>query len=213
MRHLPALPVSGGRLLDVGFGGGAFLITAKSMGWNVVGVDADPEVIKNARSLGLAAYEGGVEVLTGMDGSFDVITMSHVIEHLADPLAAIHRSYALLKSGGQIWIETPNIDSLGHLRFGRHWRGLEAPRHLVLFSSESLERALLHAGFVRVKHVSQGKPFGFMYYQSDRIRRGLSPYGRSFKGSFAQLEIAMGNAFELLFCSRREFVSLMAIKE
>lgn len=213
MRHLPALPADGGRLLDVGFGDGTFLITARSMGWDVVGVDADPEVIKNARVLGLTAYQGGVEVLTGMDDSFDVITMSHVIEHLADPMAAIRRSYALLKSGGQIWLETPNIDSLGHLRFGRDWRGLEAPRHLVLFSSASLKRALLHAGFVRVKDVSQGKPFGFMYYQSDRIRRGLSPYGRSCKGIVNRLEIALANAFELLFCSRREFVSLKAFKE
>jgi hypothetical protein len=57
---------------------------------------------------------------------------------------------ALLAPGGRLWLETPNIDSYGYREFGPHWRGLEAPRHLVMFGPRSLEIALRRAGFAAV---------------------------------------------------------------
>jgi hypothetical protein len=59
-------------------------------------------------------------------------------------LRACHR---LLREGGRLWIETPNLDSLGHSIYGENWRGLEPPRHLVLFNRSLLGRALSEIGF------------------------------------------------------------------
>jgi hypothetical protein len=61
---------------------------------------------------------------------FNHITMSHVLEHLHWPLAALRRCFHLLNRGGRIWISLPNLQASGLTRYGENWRGLEAPRHL-----------------------------------------------------------------------------------
>lgn len=91
----------------------------------------------------------GLNGFGAVESRFDVITLNHVIEHVSDPIELLRSCYRLLKLGGQLWLQTPNIDSLGSRRYGRHWRGLEPPRHLVLFDPVSLRSALHQAGFQR----------------------------------------------------------------
>lgn len=85
MRFLPPLN-PGGRLLDVGFGSGAFMAHAESIAWKVSGVDPDSIAVANARSAGLDTRQGGIEAFSERHEQFDVITMSHVIEHVHDPV-------------------------------------------------------------------------------------------------------------------------------
>ena len=58
---------------------------------------------------------------------------------------------ALLAPGGTLVAITPNNESHGHAVFGRHWRGLEPPRHLQVFSRASLGEAARRAGFAHVE--------------------------------------------------------------
>lgn len=210
-RHLPPVPV-GGRLLDVGFGDGSFLENARSIGWDVVGVDPDIETVKNALERGLDVHHGSLEALAGMSNCFDVITMSHVIEHLYDPMASLRACYRLLKPNGYIWLETPNINSLGYSRFQENWRGLEPPRHLVLFNTESLSKALLDVGFFGVKCLPQPSPCDGIYTLSQRIKDGLDPHLDAPITLKLRIEIAMSKFVELFFKSRREFIAVTAIK-
>ena len=136
-RHLPKFPPGGGTLLDVGCGDGSFLELAHNCGWNVTGIDFDPEAVANASKRGLAVYQGGIELFEGKSELYDVITLNHVIEHVHAPCSVLKSCYRILKPGGQIWIETPNINSYGHKRFQNNWRGLESPRHLVIFNEKS----------------------------------------------------------------------------
>jgi len=161
-RHLPPCP-TGGRLLDVGFGDGGFLENAKSVGWEVVGVDIDSETVNSARQRGLNVHQGSLDVFCDTCDSFDVITMSHVIEHLHDPITALRAVYRLLKPNGHLWLETPNINSLGHQYFQRNWRGLEPPRHLVLFDPQSLHNALIEVGFTTISNLPQPSPCDGVY--------------------------------------------------
>jgi 2-polyprenyl-3-methyl-5-hydroxy-6-metoxy-1,4-benzoquinol methylase len=149
LRYLPKFR-PGVRVLDIGAGNGKFLAKARELGWEVVGVEPDPAAVAAARSLGLDVRKGDVESLVPEGSSFDVITMSHVIEHLHDPRRVLDLAFSLLKPNGRIYIDTPNIDAFGHKRFGRYWRGLESPRHLVLFNWVSLEGLLRDVGFSRV---------------------------------------------------------------
>ena len=150
-RHLPETRPQDGTLLDLGCGNGGFLSIAKRCGWKVVGIDPDPSAVVEAQSMGHDARQGSIELLDGQHEIFDLIFMSHVTEHLHDPIGVFHKCYRLLKPGGQIWIETPNIDARGRIEFDRNWRGLEAPRHLVLFNVKSLRKALRTIGFQTIK--------------------------------------------------------------
>ena len=162
-----------GRVLDIGCGDGTVLDHAKAMGWEAVGTDVDPKVVEQARARGLNVFQGTVG---DVPGTFDAITMCHVIEHLYDPVMTLADCYARLNPGGFIWIETPSIDALGLDRFGPFWRGLEPPRHLILFNRESLHRALEGAGFKAIEDLPQPSVVEGVWTMSDRIARGADPH-------------------------------------
>ncbi len=142
------LPWTGeGRLLDVGCGSGMFLLYMRALGWQVVGVDIDAQAVEACRQVGLTAYAGTLEEQRFPEASFDAITMSHVIEHISDPLRLLQECYRILKPGGYLGIVTPNWESLGHKWFMANWYALEVPRHFVLFTLSSLQAALRQTGF------------------------------------------------------------------
>jgi 2-polyprenyl-3-methyl-5-hydroxy-6-metoxy-1,4-benzoquinol methylase len=172
-RHLPKLYGGGGRLLDVGCGDGTFLRQAQSCGWDVVGLDTDTAVVASAVQQGLAVFRGGIEYFAEGSDMFDVITLNHVIEHLHDPVQDLSKCYTLLKSGGQLWIETPNVESSGHALFQRHWRGLEVPRHLVLFNQRSLRKLLSSIGFQQLKELPRYNQSRDIYASSYAISQGI----------------------------------------
>ena len=145
MRYMPK-PSTHSRLLDLGCGNGNFLLRARQVGWHTLGVELDPKAAALAHQRGLDVKVGDINILEN-ESAFDGITLSHLIEHVHDPVAVITACYRLLKPGGWIWLETPNIDSQGHQLYGKYWRGLEAPRHLVLFNNNSLRHLLSTVGF------------------------------------------------------------------
>jgi len=209
-RHIPKIS-SDASVLDVGFGDGSFLERAANAGWTVTGVDSDLVTVHAAKKRGLNVLHGGIETLDDMSSHFDVITLSHVIEHVHDPRAVLRRAYRLLKPGGIIWLETPNIDSFGHRRFGRHWRGLEPPRHLVLFNWDSLENLLEEEGFSLKYRFPQHEGFTNLSAKSRAIEFGDDPYQskRVFSDKFFGLIAKF-----LIYIDRRhsEFVTVQFIK-
>ena len=207
-RHLPGR-VQPGRVLDIGFGDGGFLENALSAGWSVVGTDSDPTVVQQARLRGLDVRLGTID---GVSGPFDVITMSHVLEHLHDPVSVLRNCYELLRPGGTLWVETPNIDAIGHRRFGAGWRALEPPRHLVLFNRKSLERAMLGAGFTEVRDLPQPSPIYGMYSMSRAISEASDPTASAGVGLSMRLEMSVVRLLEWMMKSRREFLAVTARK-
>jgi SAM-dependent methyltransferase len=75
------------------------------------------------------------------------MTLSHVIEHVHDPVDTFRNCYERLNPGGELTMETPNIQSYGRDRFGAWWRGMECPRHLVILNAASIEALYKKAGF------------------------------------------------------------------
>jgi ubiquinone/menaquinone biosynthesis C-methylase UbiE len=139
-----------GRLLDVGCGTGIFLKRMHDLGWSATGIDFDGKAIENAKKV----YGDGLTFLntdlTGAkfpDSSFDAITMSHVIEHVPDPVALLTEVRRILKAGGRLVITTPNIRSFGHEKFQDCWFGLDSPRHLQVFSLQALQQCARKAEF------------------------------------------------------------------
>ena len=173
LRNLPPLPKAGASVLDVGCGSGRFLAVARQLGWMVHGIDPDPQARASANALGLPVTDDTLLELADKGQRYDVITLSHVIEHVHRPVDTLRQCRALLKPGGRIWLETPNIGSRGYRRFGRYWRGIEAPRHLVLFTRKSLAGALEAAGFAETRDEYIGNVAPFMFAESRALEEGL----------------------------------------
>lgn len=166
-RHLPENP---GRLLDVGCGNGVFLLRAKAAGWKVMGLEPDPLAAATVRQGGLDVHAGTLDTFWG-EASFNVVTASHVIEHVHDPRTFLKQVFKLLRTDGTIWLATPNVRSLGHHRFGRSWRGLEPPRHLTVFSAKALRAMLVEAGFSNIRFRRRGRGAGYILRASRELAR------------------------------------------
>jgi 2-polyprenyl-3-methyl-5-hydroxy-6-metoxy-1,4-benzoquinol methylase len=137
----------GASLLDVGCGDGAKLIHMRDLGWDVEGVDTDRLAVELARARNLVARVGTLAEQRYPDGRFDAVHMSHVIEHVHDPVALLAECHRILKPDGVLVVLTPNLSGWGHAKFRSDWRGLEPPRHLHLFAPKSLASTLRLAGF------------------------------------------------------------------
>ncbi len=211
-RHLPKISHGGASMLDLGCGSGAFLETAKECGWSVVGVDPDMKAIATARQRGFEVYQGGVEVFNGKTELFDAITMNHVIEHLHDPLVTLGACHRLLKPGGQIYIDTPNAESIGHRAFGKYWRGLESPRHMVLFSTRSLERALRKSGFTMVLPMPDRNVYLGMFRSSEAMKQGRTPDDDGTYSLVTKWHALWARIRGATNRRRREFITVVAFK-
>lgn len=137
-----------GKLLDVGCGDGKFSSEMQQRGWIVDGIDFDEKAIRAAKEkYGLSLRHGDLRQAELSEQSFDAVTMSHVIEHLVDPVDLLTEIRRISKKGGHLIITTPNIESVGHGMFGPCWFGVDAPRHLNLFSSKTLSEVARRSGF------------------------------------------------------------------
>lgn len=210
-RHMPKAPDSGGRLLDVGCGNGGFLLLARQAGWQVEGLDFDAAAVRTAQSRGLDVHHGNVELLVDRDGFYDFITLSHVIEHVHQPLKMLQHLHGLLRPGGVLWLETPNIASLGAEQFANNWRALEPPRHLALFNSSSLRESLHLAGFRSLKQHWHGMSIFGVFSQSDALARNEACLGASYRGR-PPFNALLAEFREWARPDRREFLTFTARK-
>jgi 2-polyprenyl-3-methyl-5-hydroxy-6-metoxy-1,4-benzoquinol methylase len=212
-RHLRRPMPGADRLLDIGCGGGEFLDRARFLGWKCEGVDLDPKAVDAARNLDLNVSAGSIDSYADVSGVFDVVTCNHVIEHVYDPGHLIASMYRILKPGGRLWIETPNINSAGHAFFGASWRGLEPPRHLAIMNYQTMVRMLSGAGF----SITHGTPWNIQHIRlifaaSEALRAHGNPQITR-TPLLPNWRLVKGLLLEALFADRREFLCLRATKE
>jgi len=169
--YLPAK--SRGRLLEVGCGNGSTLKQMLDLGWLAEGLDFDASSVTNARAKGLTVHHGDLVSSKFEDNTFDAVVMSHVIEHVPNPLIVLQESYRILKPDGILVVLTPNTASLGHWMYGRNWRGLEPPRHLHIFNTMSLRSMASLGGFAEVSCQSSVRAWK-IFLQSRLSSRGDS---------------------------------------
>jgi 2-polyprenyl-3-methyl-5-hydroxy-6-metoxy-1,4-benzoquinol methylase len=139
----------GGRVLEVGCASGDLLTHLKNdSGLDVAGIEMSEHAAETARSVhGLNIHTGTLFDAPYNPKSFDAIVMRHVVEHFPSPRDSLQQAALLLKPGGVLLISTPNFDSLDRYIFGRFWHDLDTPRHLVIFSVDTLRHLLKDIGF------------------------------------------------------------------
>ena len=161
-----------GRLLDLGCWTGSFMIAAQDRGWQPVGVE--PSEWGRARTLerGLDVRDGDLFNPPVERGSFRLVILCDVLEHVRDPVGALDTIAGLLEPGGYLYLTVPNAGSRVARLLGRRWWSV-LPMHLQYFTPGSLARALGRAGFSTASVSSHAKTFTARYY-AERLK-GYSP--------------------------------------
>ncbi|MBI3097391.1 MAG: class I SAM-dependent methyltransferase [Planctomycetes bacterium] len=141
-----------GRLLEVGCAAGYFLEAARRQGWDGSGIETSPAAARFAReTYGLAVTEEPIEEAGLREESFDVVALLHSLEHLPDPARTLREVGRVLRPGGLVYIEAPNLATPdAALRRASRDRVLLAPFHLFAFTPLTLTRFLTQAGFAGV---------------------------------------------------------------
>jgi SAM-dependent methyltransferase len=147
---------SRGSLLDLGCGNGSFLKRAIEMEWDAFGCEPDPRAVEVCKSEGLDVVHGDVfdEKLNGRQ--FDVVTVSHVIEHVPDIKSALSRIHSIIKPGGTVWFALPNPNSVTIRLFLSAAAALHLPRHLCIPTQARFTEMLQESGFTRVRAIKRG---------------------------------------------------------
>ncbi len=147
--------LSAAKVLDFGCATGVMLDEFKKRGADVTGIELSKWSCKYAKDkFDLTVFNENIFDVELAASSFDIITTSHVIEHVTDPVAVIKRLGQLLKPGGLLFIAVPNVDSLGRSIFGKSWYYYLPDEHLFLFNEKSMHQAVSLAGlnFICVKN-------------------------------------------------------------
>jgi len=153
LRRLDSIPTTGRRLLDVGCATGEFIAQALLEGWDAVGIESSTVAAEFARQRkNLPVYHAVLESAPFDSGSFDVVTLLDVLEHLLSPRNQIERVYRLLKPRGITVVRVPN--TLFHLPKAKVCESLrlsassmEMRYHLNHFTPRTLSNLLEATGF------------------------------------------------------------------
>lgn len=156
-RHIPkSMCHKNTRLLDFGCGSGDFLLRAQAMGIDVTGLEPDPTAVAIMKAKGLNVIQGDLKTLQSQAGTYDYITLSHVIEHVKSPEELLTGIHEALTAGGYIWLALPNPESFGAKFFKKAWVGLHPPFHLIIPSQTTLSKWLKDAGFESITLIKRG---------------------------------------------------------
>lgn len=132
-----------GRWLDVGCGTGAFLEECRHAGYEVEGVELSKSAASEARNAALKV----TRTLEECDGSYDVVSMWHVLEHMQEPRVTLQSLRAMIRPNGVLCIRVPDFTSVWSRLLGDRWVWFQPRQHIVHFGPKNLQRLLHESGY------------------------------------------------------------------
>ncbi len=147
-------------ILDIGSGAGKYLDELYACGFkNIKGMD--PYIEKDIIS------QHGIQIkkqnINDINGTYDLIMLNHVFEHLEHPLEILSKLKTLLTSAGQLLIRVPLVDSYAWEKYGVHWYQIDAPRHFYLHTKKSMELLANKTGFKMHKIIYDANDYQFIF--------------------------------------------------
>jgi len=171
-----------GKILDIGTGTGYFSHTMQQKGWQVEAIEKSAQ----ARSFAKKNFNLDIKDDSGLNdfssGSFDVITLWHVMEHLEHLNETWERLHELLKDDGCLVVAVPNCSSYDAQKYKEFWAAYDVPRHLWHFTPDSIKKFGEKHNFTLVNHLPM--PFDAFYVSilSEKYKESKSSL---VKGMFA----------------------------
>jgi 2-polyprenyl-3-methyl-5-hydroxy-6-metoxy-1,4-benzoquinol methylase len=163
---------SKGSLLDIGAGIGAFANHMEKQGWRVTGIEPDEGARLQAKKLFDIELQPTAALPQLPAGSFDAITLWHVLEHVQSLHEYVEQLKNLLKPNGRIVIAVPNYSSLDAHLYGNDWAAYDVPRHLYHFTPKAMHVLMQEHGL----KINTTKPMWFDAFYisllSSKYRKG-----------------------------------------
>lgn len=177
------------KLLDIGCGTGDFLNVCKNNGWEVLGIEPN----ENARTIANNKVNDSVfdiEKLGQLEvGSFNVITLWHVLEHLPELDNQIATFKRLLNPNGVLIIAVPNYKSYDAGYYKEFWAAYDVPRHLWHFSRQSINKLVSKENMSVVKMKPMWFDAFYVSLLSEKYKSGrMNVFKSFFIGSLSNLK-------------------------
>ena len=193
--------VEGGKFLDVGCGSGEFLLLMKKFKMDCYGVEPgkiDKEFVKKHK---LKIFNGTLKNAKYKKNYFDVITLSWVFEHLTDPSETIKELARILKPRGLLIISVPQSRSLMYKLFKKCWVGLDTPRHLFIYSPETIKRYARKAGLKikKMRYLQSGILASILYLTNKFRKKKIYLSDKSFATNNFLVNLTLPFVFLLIF--------------
>jgi SAM-dependent methyltransferase len=170
-----------GKLLDIGTAAGAFVAAAAGRGWQAEGCEPNRWMAAwGEKHYGIRIRQGSVFEHPYAENSFDVVTLWDVIEHTLDPRKMLERCRMLLRPGGILVVNYPDIGSWIARMLGRRWLFLTSV-HLYYFDRRTVRKMLESTGF-SVEHVRphfQRLELDYILFRASVLSKGLSSAARA----------------------------------
>lgn len=167
-----------GTILDIGTGTGYFPNMMKKKGWEVEAVEKN----ENARLFAKEHFaldvkdEGALKEFPA--GTFDAITLWHVMEHLEQLDETWEQLHELLSEDGVLIVAVPNSKSYDAQKYKEQWAAYDVPRHLWHFTPATIQQFGSKHGFIMCEQYPM--PFDAFYVSmlSEKYRKSSSPFIR-----------------------------------
>jgi SAM-dependent methyltransferase len=201
----------GSEVLDVGCGAGTFVVRiASRTGAHATAVDLK-DLPERPALADLDFRRGLFHEQDFGARRFDLITMWHFLEHDYDPPRTLRTARDLLAPEGRLVIEVPRLDSATWKLFHERWPGLQAPRHKVLFTRQSLEMMVEAAGLEVVEYLPYGAFPPYFYLFAGAAFKLLK--GRGLDLDRAMLPYFLGQVllFPVLLMERRLNLAMQTV--
>lgn len=154
-----------GRIFDIGCGSGVFLGTAVNAGWKGEGVEPSKPLVRKARQFldsDTPVHWSTLQAAPIGGRDFDVVTLWDVLEHVTDPIGFLSQARSLLKPGGILFANVPDLDSFQARLLGSKWP-LLLPEHLNYFTCRSLKMCGAAAGLHWIDSCRRSAAFSLGY--------------------------------------------------
>lgn len=199
-----------GRILDIGTAGGAFLGVAKRRGWEVAGCEPNRWMAEwGSEHYGIDIQAGTIFDMDLPDAHFDVVTLWDVLEHTPDPKKVLEECRRIMKPGGLLIVNYPDIEALVARLMGRKWVFLLSV-HLYYFTPDTIRQMLEKTGFGvgRFKMHWQSLELGYILFRMEPYLSGLARLGakiaKALKLEHLQIPYWMGQTLVLAHAASDE---------
>lgn len=177
-------------LLDYGCGTGDFLHYVQTKGWKTLGAEPNPNARKVMQEKGISSILPE-EINKQQPGSFGVITLWHVLEHIHDVNEKLKAFHQLLEENGKLIIAVPNHTSYDAGYYKEYWAAYDMPIHLYHFSPSTIELLLTNADFNLEKVLPMKFDSYYVSLLSEKYKNGGGVINATLRGFISNLKAGL----------------------